>query len=38
MRNRIIHAYFEVDRDILWETVTNRIPELVEQLENMLSD
>ena len=38
MRNRIIHAYFEVNLDILWETVTNRIPELIEQLEGILPD
>jgi uncharacterized protein with HEPN domain len=38
MRNRIIHAYFEVNFDILWETVTDRIPELIEQLEGILTD
>jgi uncharacterized protein with HEPN domain len=38
MRNRIIHAYFEVNLDILWETVTDRIPELITQLENMLPE
>ncbi|MCD4686879.1 MAG: DUF86 domain-containing protein [Anaerolineae bacterium] len=25
MRNRIIHAYFEVNLDILWETATDSI-------------
>jgi uncharacterized protein with HEPN domain len=38
MRNRIIHAYFEVNFDILWETVTDRIPELIEHLDDMLAD
>jgi uncharacterized protein with HEPN domain len=38
MRNRIIHAYFEVNFDILWETVTDRIPELIEQLEGIITD
>ena len=32
MRNRLIHAYFNVDLDILWNTVTNALPELIEQL------
>jgi uncharacterized protein with HEPN domain len=28
MRNRLIHAYFDVDHDILWKTVTEEIPQL----------
>jgi uncharacterized protein with HEPN domain len=26
MRNRLIHAYFDVDRDILWSTVIQALP------------
>jgi len=33
MRNRLVHAYFEVDPDILWATVTEALPALLEQLE-----
>ena len=29
MRNRLIHAYFDIDPDILWATVTQEIPELL---------
>jgi uncharacterized protein with HEPN domain len=32
MRNRLIHAYFEVDLDILWNTVTHALPPLAEQI------
>jgi uncharacterized protein with HEPN domain len=32
MRNRLIHAYFDVDHDILWKTVTEEIPPLRAQL------
>ncbi len=32
MRNRLIHAYFDIDRDILWKTVTEEIPPLLAQL------
>jgi len=32
MRNRLIHAYFDVNRDILWTTVTVEIPELLPQI------
>ncbi len=33
MRNRLVHAYVEVDLDILWTTVTEALPPLLEQLE-----
>ncbi len=28
MRNRLIHAYFEIDPDILWKTAEQEIPVL----------
>ena len=37
MRNRIIHAYFEVDSDVLWETVTDDFPGLRSELETILA-
>jgi len=33
MRNRLVHAYFDVDADILWETVMQSLPALLTQLE-----
>lgn len=33
MRNRLVHAYFDVDRNILWETVTVAIPDLLTKLQ-----
>jgi uncharacterized protein with HEPN domain len=35
MRNRLIHGYFATDPDIVWDTVSVYIPELVKQLEAM---
>ena len=32
MRNRLIHAYFDIDRDILWRTVSEEIPALLHLL------
>ena len=29
MRNRLIHAYFDVDLDIVWTTVTDDLPVLL---------
>jgi uncharacterized protein with HEPN domain len=36
MRNRLIHAYFDVDRDILWATVSDGLPALLLQLRSRL--
>ena len=38
MRNRLVHAYFDINRDILWTTVTEAAPPLVERLMNVLSE
>lgn len=36
MRNRLIHAYFDINLDILWQTVTEDIPPLIIELEKIL--
>ena len=33
MRNRLVHAYFEINRDILWDTVQLALPGLLAQLK-----
>jgi uncharacterized protein with HEPN domain len=38
MRDRLIHDYFGVDYDIVWDVVTNKIPVLSREVEKMLSD
>ena len=38
MRNRLIHAYFDVEPEIVWETVRLDLPELVQQIRRILSD
>lgn len=35
-RNRLIHAYENVDYDILWQIVQKDLPALVQQLEQLL--
>ena len=35
MRNRIIHGYHLVDDEIVWEAVTDRIPELLVTLKHL---
>ncbi len=36
MRNRLVHAYFDIDLDILWSTATVDLPQLVAHLERLL--
>lgn len=38
MRNRLIHAYFEINYGVIWDTATINIPALVAQLEVALED
>ena len=33
MRNRLVHAYFDVNLDIVWKTVREDLPELIALLE-----
>ena len=33
MRDRLIHGYFDVNLDIVWETVTRDLPVLIRQVE-----
>jgi uncharacterized protein with HEPN domain len=37
MRNRIIHAYFDVDLDRVWDTVTDDLPPLTARLRVILA-
>lgn len=37
MRNRLIHAYFDVNLDIVWTTVASSLPELARSLERLLA-
>lgn len=37
MRNRLIHGYFDIDLDRVWDTVTGDVPELVKLLEKALA-
>jgi uncharacterized protein with HEPN domain len=36
MRNRLIHAYFDVDLDTVWSTVSRDLPTLKAELEKIL--
>ena len=36
MRNRLIYAYFEINLDILWKTLTEDLPPLISDLKNII--
>src|SRR5215475_6655709 len=36
MRDRLIHGYFGVDYDIVWDVVSNKIPVLQREVEHIL--
>jgi uncharacterized protein with HEPN domain len=37
MRNRLVHEYFRIRLNIVWQTVQQDIPTLIEQLERLIS-
>ncbi|MBN2377161.1 MAG: DUF86 domain-containing protein [Sedimentisphaerales bacterium] len=37
MRNRLIHAYFDVNLDIVWKTVKDELPPLIAELETIIN-
>jgi uncharacterized protein with HEPN domain len=36
MRNRLVHAYFDIDLNVVWSTSTEDIPLLISELENLI--
>ena len=36
MRNRLVHAYFDINLDIVWRTVREDLPELIALVEEAL--
>lgn len=37
MRNRLARAYFKVNLDVVWDSVTEDIPQLIAELEKILA-
>ena len=38
MRNRLIHGYFDVDAEIVWDTAQKDLPVLKKQIEEILEN
>ena len=37
MRDRLVHGYFDVNLDVVWKTVRDDLPALIEQLEKIVT-
>lgn len=37
MRNRLIHAYFDINLDIVWNTVRGELPDLISKIQKIVS-
>jgi uncharacterized protein with HEPN domain len=37
MRDRIAHGYFDIDYDIIWDTAKDKLPVLIQQLEQLVT-
>lgn len=37
MRQHLVHGYFDIDPDVVWTAITERIPELKAQIQSALS-
>lgn len=38
MRNRIVHAYFDVDLDVIWQVVKDDLPKLLRWVNQAIQD
>ena len=38
MRNRLVHAYFDIDHELVFSTVQSDIPVLVDQIKQLVSE
>ena len=36
MRNNLVHAYWKVNYDVLWDVITNRLPPLINELNRLI--
>lgn len=36
MRDKLIHDYFGIDYDIVWDVVTNKVPQLQQKIKEIL--
>jgi uncharacterized protein with HEPN domain len=35
MRNRVAHGYFDINLDVVWDTIETALPDLLSRLERL---
>ncbi len=38
MRDKLVHDYFGVNMDILWDVLTTKLPALLKQIDNIVHE
>jgi uncharacterized protein with HEPN domain len=38
MRDRLVHHYFDINLDVLWQTLTEDLPHLLDTLPDLAAD
>lgn len=38
IRNKVVHDYFDIDWNVLWNTVKNDLPPLLRQVSSLLKE
>lgn len=38
LRDIITHAYFSIDEEVIWDVIQNKIPNLLAQIQDILTD
>lgn len=38
LRDIVVHEYFGINRDIIWDVITNKIPELEKEVKKILKE
>lgn len=38
MRDKLVHDYFGVNMDILWDVLTTKLPALLKQIDDIVQD
>lgn len=37
LRDRLVHGYFGVDHDLVWDVITNKVPDLQREIAQLLT-
>jgi len=38
MRDKLIHWYFEIDEEIVWNVAVDKLPKIKEQIDNIITE